>query len=358
MDTTTSSKRKKFYTIFLIWALLPVPFFIFFLILSIICGNLPPETYSNKEIISMCVEKYYQEKEKINDIALALHNTHYNERFVLGYTKSFGYTFGPHELNESYGDILRKVKRLYPDGWSFPFYEIIYTPELIKFNSFISSYGYFAYLVMSNLSEEEMKKEFPRMDIYSGNEVPRGPNCFYRIEGDWYVYFSRGRIEPKFPDYVPTLDSAVSNFNFVKDTLNYVVDVLLKANPSDTLWMRNYDSKYLPGFFDIYKEKIYSDLDELLPHQTYKESISKYLDAYFREEFYYFIRYYPDNKLLLSPKRFEGCSYLYCINPNETINRDYPDFVIYDNCNNKTIKADNYLYKIDDNWFIMMYKDI
>lgn len=356
MDTTTSSKRKKIYTIFLIWALLPVPFVIFFIILSIISGNLPPETYSNKEIISMCVEKYYQEKEKINDIALALHNTHYNERFVLGYTKSFGYTFGPHELNESYGDILRKVKRLYPDGWNFPFYEIVYTPELIKFNSFISNYGYFAYLVMSNLSEEEMKKEFSRMDIYSGNEVPRGPNCFYRIEGDWYVYFSRKRIEPDFPNYNPDLDTVMISFKTVKDTLNYVVDMLLDANLPDTIYMHNYSSKYLPGFFDIYKE-VFDDSDELLPHQTYKESISKYLDSYFQEEFYYFIWYFPNNKISLKPLKFADWCYLYCINPKETICRDYSDYNVYtqgDNIDNP--QESQFLYKIDDHWYIQKYK--
>ncbi len=352
MDTTTSSKRKKIYTIFLIWALFPVPFVIIFIILSIIGGNLPPDTYSNKEIISMCVERYNQEKEKINDIAVSLHNTHYNERIGLAYTKSFGYTFGPHDLNEQYGDILRKVKRLYPDGWSFPFSEIVYTPELIKFNSFISNYGYFAYLVMSNLSEEELRKEFPSMDIYFGREVPRGPNCFYRIEGDWYVYFSRGRIEPDFPDYFPDLDSAITNFNSVKDTLNYVVDVLLKANPTDTLWMRNYSSKYLPGFFDIYKE-VY----ELLPHQTYKESISRYLDSYFQEEFYYFIWYFPNNKISLKPLKFADWCYLYCINPKETICRDYSDYNVYtqgDNIDNP--QESQFLYKIDDHWYIQKYK--
>lgn len=356
MDTTTPSKRKKIYIIFLIGALLPVPFVIFFIILSIICGNLPPETYSNKEIISMCVEKYNQEKEKINDIAMALHNTQYNERFVLGYTKSFGYTFGPHNLNQQYGDILWKLKRLYPDGWSFPFYEIVYTPELIKFNRFTTNDGYFAYLVMSNLSEEEMKKEFPKMKIYSGRNIPEKPNCFYWIERNWYVYFSRGRIEPEFPNYNPDLDTVLINFKSVKDTLNYIVDVLLDANPPDTIYMHNYSSKYLPGFFDIYKE-VYDDLDELLPHQTYRRSISKYLDSYFQEEFYYFIWYFPNNKISLKPLKFADWCYLYCFNPKETISRDYSDYNVYtqgDNIDNP--QESQFLYKIDDHWYIQKYK--
>lgn len=357
MDTSTSSKKKKFYIFAMIWVLVPLQFVFFFIILSIIGGKLPPTTYSNREIISMCVESYYQEKEKIDDIAMALHNTHYNERFELGYTKSYGYTFGPHDLNDKYWDILLKINRLYPDGWSFPF-DIVYTPELIMFNGFYSNDGYFAYLVMSNLAEEELKKEFPQMRIYSGRSIPEEPNCFYWIKGNWYVYFSRGRIEPKFPNYVPSLDSAVSNFNSVKDTLNYVVDVLLKANPSDTLWMHNYSSKYLPGFFDYYKRSDDENIiDERIPHYKYKQTISKYLDSFFDEEFYYYIRYFPNSQTVMYPRFYKGYSYIYRFHSEESLKRDYLDYKVYTQGDNIDNPPENmFLYKIDDHWYIQKYK--
>lgn len=324
---------------------------VFFILFFIISNNDNHINYTNSQILSMCRNNLKEHYKEIHKIASIFKRTSYEGQLTLTYTN--GFSFGSITKDNQFSDILQSFRIMYPERNSFPFGRIRYTPEIIMFYTYLNQENYYAYFIVSYLSDNELLSEFPGSVIVYDINCNQHTNWFYKIDTNCFVYFSRERYMPIKCTYSTTdFQSILDNYYCVKDTLNYIKNVLLDAQITNPVLIQNFDSWYHPGCVDIFNENY-----GLLPRGLYKKSISHNLDSFFINGFYYQIKYFPDKQIIFSPANNNDYSFLFLVHPTETICTDYQDFVVLNNCDS-ILEIGNYkqLYQIDTNWYIKLDK--
>lgn len=306
--------------------------------------------YTNSHIILRCRSDFQLHFKEITKIASLLKRTSYEGPLTLTYTN--GFSFGSIKKDNQFSDVLRSFHLMYPERNSFPFGRIRYTPNLIIISTYLNQDNYYAFLIYSYLSENELLNEFPSSKLMSDYNNNKHTNWFYKIDTNYYVYFSRERYMAINPTHSASeIKCILDKFYLLEDTLQYIKNVLFDAKIKDTIIIQNFNSWYYPGCVDVFNDNY-----ELLPRGLYR-NITHYLDSYFIDEFYYKIKYFPDKQIVFYPANNKEYSFLFLVHPAETIFRDYKDYVVLNNYdNNREIGNCNQLYKINNNWYIQINK--